>query len=1032
MAPSSAITPGQRLLATVVDNLATSSPTKELGVIPMDDGFKTVSASELSDAVNAMAWWIEEHVGKVDQPETIAFMGATDIRYLVFVLACHKTGYKPLLISTRLSDAAYEHLLTALECKKFAYTKETERRVSEIREFREGTAFFEVPEVKAILKLHGSISYPWSKTYTQAENEVALIIHSSGTTGMPKPVPLTHGFFATIDNVVHLPIPKGRQFGFFSHLGADDLVLSTTPFFHLMGFIAFIESIFHNVPFTYLPDKPLSVELLNDAIKKTKPKAAILPPSVLEDMSQTETGIEALKSLDYVYFGGAPLAPETGARLSNYTQLISVIGSSEMGLIPSLIPEGQGNWNYFEWNEEYGVKMEHLGEGLHELVIPRREDSRAMHAIFHTFPDKSEYRSNDLFVQHPENPKHWKFHGRLDDVVVLSNGEKLNPVTLEKIVEDHPKVHRALLIGQNRFQTSLLVEPVWPEDSAELDETAFIDEIWPVVEKANEAVPKYGRIVKNKIRLSDPNKPFKLTPKGTTQRHAVNKDYSDEIEAIYSAANQECQRLPATIDQDSLATYVRQIVYTLIGREDIQDDDDFYSIGLDSLATIELARILKSAVSFQHPEAQTISPQQIYRNSTVSRLAQFIHGILTGQTVTTLSRVDRINNMIAKYTTNLRQRSEQSLPPPRSRTVILTGSSGSLGTYLLSALLNDSNIEKIYCFNRSDAKDRQIASFEEKGLDAGPLNDNSRVEFLQVSFGDKQFGLSVDKYTELANRVQLILHNAWAVNFNIPLDSFTPHVRGVSEFINFSISSKYNAHLAFVSSVGTIGAWTPEMGPSVPEIPLETPDPVLEQGYAESKHVAERMCLEASRKAGVPTTIFRVGQIAGPTTEKGAWNTNEWIPTLVATSKALRKVPATLGAFEVDWIPVDTLAEIMIELLDSRRNSEELSAFFHLMNPSKTAWSSIVPAVEKAYGIPSVPLEEWISELVSIENPSEEEVQKKPALKLLDFYRGLAAGKRMLAVTVDTRKTQEGSATMADLAPIDQRLMGNWIQQWSF
>lgn len=94
MAPSSAITPGQRLLATVVDNLATSSPTKELGVIPMDDGFKTVSASELSDAVNAMAWWIEEHVGKVDQPETIAFMGATDIRYLVFVLACHKTGYK--------------------------------------------------------------------------------------------------------------------------------------------------------------------------------------------------------------------------------------------------------------------------------------------------------------------------------------------------------------------------------------------------------------------------------------------------------------------------------------------------------------------------------------------------------------------------------------------------------------------------------------------------------------------------------------------------------------------------------------------------------------------------------------------------------------------------------------------------------------------------------------------------------------------------------------------------------------------------
>ncbi|EPS28358.1 hypothetical protein PDE_03304 [Penicillium oxalicum 114-2] len=1031
MAPSSAITPRQRLLATIVDGLASSSPTMGICVIPMDDGFKPVTALDLSDSVNAMAWWIEEHIGKVDQPETIAFMGANDIRYLVFVLACHKTGFKPLLISTRLSDAAYEHLLTTTECKKFAYTKETERRISEIRAFRNGTSFFEVPGVKDILKPHGSISYTWSKTYTQAENEVALIIHSSGTTGMPKPVPLTHGFFATIDNVAHLLIPEGRQFGFFGSLGPDHLVLSTTPFFHLMGFIPLTVSIFHNVPFTYLPDKPLSVEILADTIKKTKPKVAVLPPSLLEDMSQTETGIEALKTVKYVYFGGAPLAPETGTRLSNYTQLISVIGSSEVGFIPSLVPQGQENWNYFEWVEDYGVKMEHLGEGLYELVIPR-PDSRAIHGIFHTFPDKSEYRTNDLFVQHPENPRLWKFHGRLDDVVVLSNGEKLNPVTLEKIVEDHPKVHRALLIGQNRFQTSLLVEPVWPENSPELDETAFINEIWPVIEKANEAVPKYGRIVKNKIRLSSPTKPFKLTPKGTTQRHAIGKDYSDEIEAIYSVANQESQRLPASLDKDSLATYVRQIVYSLTGREDIQDDDDFYSVGLDSLAMIELAMILKSAVSFQHPESQTIGPQQIYRNSTVTRLAHFIHGILTGQTVTTLSRVDRINKTIAKYTTNLSQCSGQYLPPPRSQTIILTGSTGSLGTYLLNALLNDSNIEKIYCFNRTDAKDRQIASLEKKDFDAGPLNDNSRVEFLQVSFGDKQFGLSMDKYTELSNRVQLIIHNAWAVNFNIPLDSFSAHIRGVSEFINLSISSKYKAHLAFVSSVGTIGAWTPEMGPSVPEVPFETLDPVLEQGYAESKHVAERMCLEASRKAGVQTTVFRVGQIAGPTTGKGEWNRNEWLPTLVATSKALRKVPATLGALEIDWVPVDTLATIMIELLESRSNSQEMSAFFHLMNPSKSTWSSIVPAIEKAYGIPSVPLEEWIGELVSIENPSEEEVRKKPALKLLDFYRGLAAGNGVLAMKIDTRKTQEGSATMAGLAPIDQRLMDNWIQQWSF
>lgn len=79
---------------------------------------------------------------------------------------------------------------------------------------------------------------------------------------------------------------------------------------------------------------------------------------------------------------------------------------------------------------------------------------------------------------------------------------------------------------------------------------------------------------------------------------------------------------------------------------------------------------------------------------------------------------------------------------------------------------------------------------------------------------------------------------------------------------------------------------------------------VLEQGYGESKHVAERICLAASRTAAVPTSVFRVGQIAGPDTRMGMWNPHEWIPTMIATSKAIGKVPLELGGWPVDWISV--------------------------------------------------------------------------------------------------------------------------------
>jgi hypothetical protein len=34
--------------------------------------------------------------------------------------------------------------------------------------------------------------------------------------------------------------------------------------------------------------------------------------------------------------------------------------------------------------------------------------------------------------------------------------------------------------------------------------------------------------------------------------------------------------------------------------------------------------------------------------------------------------------------------------------------------------------------------------------------------------------------------------------------------------------------------------------------------------------------------AGVRTTIYRVGQIAGPTTQQGQWNPDEWLPAMEA------------------------------------------------------------------------------------------------------------------------------------------------------
>ena len=155
---------------------------------------------------------------------------------------------------------------------------------------------------------------------------------------MPKPVTLTHGFVSTMDYTSYIPRPPGRLIPFYDHT-PQDLVLWCAPYFHLMGLASFTGSIFQNIPIVISHDKPLSVDFLVKVIQQANPTAAVFPPSILEDMSHSQEALAALSTLDSVCFGGAPLSPKAGNKLSRYIKLRSAIGSSEMGVLGCLIPD---------------------------------------------------------------------------------------------------------------------------------------------------------------------------------------------------------------------------------------------------------------------------------------------------------------------------------------------------------------------------------------------------------------------------------------------------------------------------------------------------------------------------------------------------------------------------------------------------------------------------------------------------------------------------------------------------------------------
>ncbi|KAJ5408352.1 hypothetical protein N7509_002235 [Penicillium cosmopolitanum] len=1032
----------KRLLLTSVDDAAEKEPDRRFAVIPkgseLSDGFMNLTMKELARAVNCMAWWIESVIGKGKPRQTLAYMASNDVRYCIFLLACQKTGHQAFFPSTRNSDEAFDYLLKVTECSKFFLSEERSARVSEIHAVHPGLETFNIPSLKTLLSdKTDDRHYPFTKAYAEVEDNTAFIIHSSGTTGMPKPVYLTNGFMATLDMMDQISWPEGRESAPFWHMSSQELVLATTPFFHLMGFFSFAISIFHSVPVLIGPEKPLSVDYLVELFDTARPTGALLPPSVLEDMCYSDKALESLRGLKSVYFGGAPLAYEKGEKLRKYTRIVPVIGASEIGWILAVIPEDEKDWPYFEWNPEYGIEMQDNGDEVYEMVIKRSEGHRDFQGVFHTFPDLDVYHTKDLYTQHPTKPNLWKYNGRKDDVIVLSNGEKFNPVSMELIIEVHPLVSRALVIGQSRFQAGLLIEP--NPTAPEMDSNLFIDKIWPTVQAANQTIAAHGRVMKSNIGFASKAKPFKTTPKGTTQRRAVARDYEKEIDQIYEAGLDDDLQvsLPEALDTASISDYVTRIIGRVLEKPDIPFSQDLYSLGLDSLMTIQIAKALQKGIQERRPETKngTITSQTLYANPTVKKLVEVIINTLEGKSIDVIPRSEKIQNLVKKYTDDLP--SDRVIPSNRlisPSSVILTGSTGSLGTYLLHDLLSKPAISKIYCLNRSDAESRQKKSLAEKGL---LFNDDAwknKVEFLQASFGEPRFGLEEAKYQEMLQSVDTIIHNAWKVDFNHSVESFEEtHIRGMRRFVDFSLASRYNAHIHFVSSISTVGGWSPQMGHLVPELPMEDSSVVLEQGYGESKHISERICLEASTKSHVPTTVYRVGQIAGPTTSSGQWNPHEWLPTIISTSKAMGKIPNQLGSMAVDWVPVDTLSSIMSEIVHCRHASPSTSAVFHLTNAETTEWSTLLPVIKQKYDVKPVEFKEWVADLESIQNPTSAEVADKPALKLLSFYRGLVDEEHgAMSVPLDVKEARQASRTMEALGPISAPLMQNWLEQWQF
>jgi thioester reductase-like protein len=510
--------------------------------------------------------------------------------------------------------------------------------------------------------------------------------------------------------------------------------------------------------------------------------------------------------------------------------------------------------------------------------------------------------------------------------------------------------------------------------------------------------------------------------------------YKKEIEELYK--NEKSSDSGTAIElnlssEDSFAgSLAKAFGSTMESRGDvIQSDTDIFSVGIDSLGVLTVARKIKAGLRAQGVavDDKLVSPRTIYANPTPRKLA---HALLAGISGSGTNGVKQdaetngdssalLEKYVEEYSANLPTVSS-SEAASGDEVVVITGTTGGLGPYLLADTLRR-NPAHVFAFNRDPtAEKRQHASQISKGL----TTDLSKVTFLTTDLSRPDLGLSEEILSKIKSQTTRIVHNAWPVNFNLPLESFLPSIKGVRHLIDLAATSTHPAHITFVSTIGTAGA-----APSpVHESPL--PLTSARMGYGLSKSICASV-LDAARAKGLANAIVRVGQIAGPAAPQGEWNRAEWFPTLLKSSAGLGVLPSEIGSQgqRVDWLPVEAVAGTISDLSVARAQG-----YYHAVNPATTTFADLLPAITAYFGerVAVVSYQEWFAKLEKFAQSAkgDEDAERVPGIKLLEFYQGLLLDGEPRVF--ETGRTAEASGTLRGQEAVNGELMGNWLGQWKF
>ncbi|WP_418648690.1 amino acid adenylation domain-containing protein [Thauera butanivorans] len=406
------------------------------------------------------------------------------------------------------------------------------------------------------------------------------------------------------------------------------------------------------------------------------------------------------------------------------------------------------------------------------------------------------------------------------------------------------------------------------------------------------------------------------------------------------ALAQRCQGsgMPARVFEtpradDALEQKLAAIWRELLGAAQLARDDDFFIIGGSSLSAVGLLNRLTEEgfgvnidLIFKHPVFRDMAAalrdaedeEEAFRRG-IDLDALAAHAMRNLQaaapTLTTTSAADGVTE------------------------VFMTGATGYLGIYVLRSLLRHTDY-RIHCLLRCRDEEngyfrlRQMA--DDKGL-ALEL-ERERVRIVPGDLAAERFGLARETYDALAMNIDKVLHVAAMISLIAPLSGLYPiNVQGSANVIELASTGRRKP-IHYMSTIGV--HYRLPYGEDEPPIPEATgpdaPWPKPELTYEHTKYMAEQL-FHAARARGLQVNIFRSGAITWDSEQTRPFINDDAFVKFFRTCLSVQAYPES--SILISVTPVNLVADY-IRMISSRDIAGQ-GDNFHLVSRTSLAGAQI-------------------------------------------------------------------------------------------